>query len=494
MFSELFRNDASLVLLTDQYQLTMAYGYWKSGLAERRAEFHMFYRRNPFEGGFVVSAGLGTLIEYLDRWHFSDGDLNYLSTLTDRTGQPLFEPGFLEYLGKLRLECDVTAVPEGTVVFPNEPLIRVQGPILQAQILETPLLNTLNFQSLIATKAARVSLAADGGSVVDFGLRRAQGLGALAASRASYVGGASGTSNVLAGKLLGIPVVGTHAHSWVMAFDDEREAFAAYARALPENCVFLVDTYGSISGINNAISVARELREHGVEFIGIRLDSGDLAYFSKRARAMLDEAGFTRAKVMASNELDEYVITSLKQQGARIDAWGVGTKLVTAYDDPALSGVYKLTAIQRPGGDWQYKLKLSEQKSKMSIPGLLQVHRYFDDQDMMIADAIAIDDEPADAIERIVDPNDNLRRKRLHRAHRCEPLLMPLYRAGQRLAEAAPLSAVRDRVQDQLGHLDASHKRFDLPHIYPVGLSPRLNDIRDEMIQRERDRLNDNGV
>ncbi len=494
MFSELFRSDPSLALLTDQYQLTMAYGYWKSGLADRRAEFHMFYRRNPFEGGFVVSAGLGTLMEYLDQWGFSDGDLAYLATLTDRTGKPLFEPAFLDYLGGLRLNCDITAVAEGTVVFPNEPLVRVQGPILLAQILETPLLNTLNFQSLIATKAARVGLAADGGSVVDFGLRRAQGLGALAASRASYVGGASGTSNVLAGKLLGIPVVGTHAHSWVMAFDDEREAFAAYARALPENCVFLVDTYGSISGIHNAISVARELRERGTEIIGVRLDSGDLAYFSKRARAMLDEAGFTEAKVMASNELDEYVITSLKQQGARIDAWGVGTKLVTAYDDPALSGVYKLTAIEGADGQWQYKLKLSDQKSKMSIPGLLQVYRYFDDQDLMIADAIAIEDEPVTAIDRIIDPNDNLRRKRLHQARRCEPLLAPLYRAGRRLAEPPSLQAVRDRVQAQLAHLDASHKRFDLPHIYPVGLSPHLNDIRDGMIQRERGRLNDNGV
>lgn len=493
MLNPQFRSDPSLALLTDQYQLTMAYGYWKNGLAERHAEFHMFYRKNPFDGGFVVMAGLGTLIESLADFGFSSGDLEYLATLTDRGGHRLFEPAFLDYLGELRFTCDVHAVPEGSIVFPNEPLLRVQGPILQAQVLETLLLNTLNFQSLIATKATRLCHAAQGDPVVDFGLRRAQGLGGVAASRAAYIGGVAGTSNVLAGKLYGIPVVGTHAHSWVMTFDDERESFAAYARALPDNCVFLVDTYGSINGVRNAIAVGRELREQGHEMIGIRLDSGDLAYFSKRARAMLDEAGFPDAKVVASNELDEYVITSLKLQGAKIDMWGVGTKLVTAYDDPALTGVYKLTAIRDGRGEWQYKLKLSDQKSKMSIPGLLQVYRHYHEAGRMMADVIADHDEPPEAIDQIVDPNDNLRRKRLGRSVRFEPLLQPLYRAGELLTDPPGLERIRERLSDQLGMLDDSHKRFEYPHIYPVGLSPRLNDLRDDMIQRERDRLNDNG-
>lgn len=493
MLSDLFQRDPSLTLLTDQYQLTMAYGYWKNGMAERPAEFHMFYRSNPFKGGFVVMAGMGTLLEYLQSFRFSAGDLAYLETLTDREGNRLFESAFLDYLGAVRFGCDVHAVPEGTIVFPNEPLVRVQGPILQAQILETLLLNTVNFQSLVATKTARICHAAQGDPVVDFGLRRAQGLGGLAAARAAYIGGATGTSNVLAGKLFGIPVVGTHAHSWIMSFPEEREAFAAYAQALPGNCVFLVDTYGSINGVRNAIAVGRQLREQGHEMTGIRLDSGDLAYFSKQARQMLDDAGFPDAKVVASNELDEYVITSLKLQGARIDLWGVGTKLVTAYDDPALTGVYKLTAIQDQRGEWQYKLKLSDTRSKTSIPGLLQVYRHYHEEGRMMADVIAEHTEVPEAIDHIVDPNDNLRRKRLGRSVHFEPLLQPIYQDGRLQIDSPNLEQTRSRLQEQLTMLDDSHKRFEYPHIYPVGLSPKLNRLRDRMIERERERLNDNG-
>lgn len=489
MFNALLRDDPSLSLLTDQYQLTMAYAYWKNGMAEREAEFHMFYRKNPFEGGFVIFAGLGTLIEFLQAFSFSAQDLDYLASLQDRTGKRMFEQGFLDYLKNMRFACDVYAAAEGSVVFPNEPLVRVQGPIMQTQIIETLLLNTLNFQTLIATKAARLCIAAKGDSVVDFGLRRAQGLGALAASRACYIGGCSGTSNVLAGKLFAIPVVGTHAHSWVMAFEEERQAFAAYARALPDNCVFLVDTYGTISGVRNAIQIALELRQQGHELIGVRLDSGDLAYFSKHARAMLDEAGLHDALVMASNELDEYVITSLKNQGAEINAWGVGTKLVTAYDDPALSGVYKLAAIRDSGGAWRYKLKLSEQKSKMSIPGRLQVHRFYSENGKMAADAIADVDENVSAIQMIIDPNDNLHQKNLGPLRYGEILLAPVFKQGRLLDTPATLGQVRRRVQDQLSCLDNSHKRFEFPHLYPVGLSAHLNQLRDDMIQRERDRL-----
>jgi nicotinate phosphoribosyltransferase len=491
MLTRVFQQDPSTMLLTDQYQLTMAYAYWKNGMAEREAEFQMYYRKNPFNGGFVILAGIEDLIEHLQNFRFSTADLDYLATLKNRTGSTLFEQEFLGYLENLRFECDVWAIQEGTLVFPNEPLVRVRGPILQAQLIETPLLNTLNFQSLIATKAARVCIAAQGDPVMDFGLRRAQGMnGGLAASRACYVGGCVGTSNVLAGKLMGIPVVGTHAHSWVMAFPEEQQAFRAFAAAMPDNCVFLVDTYGSVNGIRNAIEVALELREQGHQLIGVRLDSGDLAYFSKRARAMLDAAGLQEAAVVASSELDEYVITSLKNQGAQIGVWGVGTKLVTAHDDPALGGVYKLSAIRNDEGQWDYKLKLSEQKAKMSIPGVLQVYRYFDRDGKMMADGIMEVQESADQIERIIDPHDNLNRKKLNDAVRSEALLQPLFRHGQLTIEAPSLDSIRQHVKQQLALLDESHKRFEYPHIYPVGLSPTLNQIRDTLIQRERERLN----
>ena len=487
------QQDPSTILLTDQYQLTMAYAYWKNGMAEREAEFQMFYRKNPFNGGFVILSGIDDLIEQVQNFRFSRGDLDYLATLRDRAGNPMFAAEFIKYLETLRFECDIYAIPEGTVVFPNETLARVRGPVLQAQLLETSLLNTLNFQSLIATKAARVCIAAQGDPVMDFGLRRAQGMnGAIAASRACYVGGCVGTSNVLAGKLMGIPVVGTHAHSWVMAFEEEQQAFQAFAEAMPDNCVFLVDTYGSINGVRNAIKVGRELRENGHELLGIRLDSGDLAYFSKRAREMLDEAGMQNAAVVASSELDEYVITSLKNQGAKISVWGVGTKLITAYDDPALAGVYKLSAIRNDKNEWIYKLKLSEQKAKMSIPGVLQVHRYFDEDNKMIADGIMEVDENPNQVKRIIDPQDNLNRKKLSAAVRSEPLLQPLFEKGRLLTEPPKLEKIRRRVQEQLNMLDESHKRFEYPHIYPVGLSPKLNQIRDTMIQHERERLNGN--
>ena len=492
MVTTSFREDPSLALATDQYELTMAYAFWKNGMADRDAVFHMSYRKNPFQGGYVVWAGLGVLIDLLEQFRFSQTDLDYLATLKDRTGATLFDEAFLRALEAMRFSCDIDAVPEGTIVFPNEPLLRVRGPIMQAQLLESFLLNTVNFQSLVATKAARICLAAHGDRVVDFGLRRAQGLnGALSASRACFIGGCVGTSNVLAGKLMNIPVLGTHAHSWVMAFDDERHAFEAFADAMPNNCVFLVDTYGTINGVRNAIAVAEKLRATGHEAIGVRLDSGDLAYFSKRARQMLDEAGFPDALIMASNELDEYVITSLKLQGAQINSWGVGTKLITAHEEPALSGVYKLTALKTPNGDWQYKLKLSEQKSKMSIPGILNVYRYYDSDGKMAADAITDSGEKADAVNMIIDPDDNIHRKKLSRIAKSESLLAPLFTQGQLTLEPPTLEQIRNRVQAGLAILDESHKRFEFPHIYPVGLSPQLNQIRDEMIYKERERLND---
>ena len=311
-----FSSTSGTALLTDLYQLTMAYGYWRSGTAEKEAVFHLSFRKNPFKGGFTLACGLADAMDYLQRLRFDESDLDYLATLEGRDGKPLFKRAFLDYLRAFEFRCDVDAVPEGSAVFPHEPLVRVQGPILQAQLVETGLLYFINFQSLIATKAARVCLAARGDPVIEFGLRRAQGAdGAVAACRAAYIGGCAGTSNVLAGKSLGIPVLGTHAHSWVMSFDSELDAFSAYAQAMPNNCIFLVDTYNSLDGVRHAVEVGKNLRREGHELGGIRLDSGDLAYLSIEARKILDGAGFAKAVIVASNDLDEHIITSLKDQG-----------------------------------------------------------------------------------------------------------------------------------------------------------------------------------
>src|SRR3954470_14085901 len=304
----------SLALLTDLYQLTMACGYWKAGHSEREAVFHLTYRRPPFGGGYAIAAGIAPALEYLKRFHFTADDLAYLATLRDSEDKPLFPPAFLTYLGDLKFTCSVDAIPEGSLVFPHEPIVRVRGPILQAQLVETPLLTLVNFQSLIATKASRIVQAARGQNVLEFGLRRAQGIdGGIGASRAAYIGGVSATSNVLAGKLLGIPVRGTHAHSWVMFHGDEISAFRAYADALPGNCTFLVDTYDTLDGVRNAITVGTELRARGHELAGIRLDSGDLAHLSIEARRLLDAAGFGKAAIVASNDLDEHLIGSLHE-------------------------------------------------------------------------------------------------------------------------------------------------------------------------------------
>src|ERR1051325_1916397 len=307
-------------LLTDLYQLTMSYGYWKSGRADQEAVFHLLFRKQPFNGGFTLACGLADAVQYLRRFRLAKSDLDYLKSLKGNDGKRLFEPAFLKYLGGLKLRLDVDAIPEGTVVFPQEPLVKVRGSILQAQLVETALLNLLNFQSLIATKAARVCLAAQVDPVIEFGLRRAQGIdGALTASRAAYIGGCRGTSNVLAGKVFGIPVKGTHAHSWVMSFENELDSFDAYANALPNNCIFLVDTYNTLKGVRHAIEAGKQLRRRGHKLAGIRLDSGDLAYLSIEARKMLDAAGFKHATIVASNDLNEHLNASLKQQGAAID-------------------------------------------------------------------------------------------------------------------------------------------------------------------------------
>ena len=473
-------------LLTDLYQLTMAYGYWKSGRAERAAVFHLFFRKAPFQSGFTIAAGLAMAVDFLKAYHFTEADLEFLATLAGNDGQPLFAAGFLEYLRALRFTCDVAAVPEGTVVFPHEPLLRIQGPILQCQLFETALLNLVNFQSLIATKAARVCLAARDEPVMEFGLRRAQGVdGALAASRAAHIGGCAATSNVLAGKMFGIPVRGTHAHSWVMSFDDEREAFLAYAQAMPNNCVFLVDTYDTLTGVRHAAETGRWLRERGHELAGIRLDSGDLAWLSIEARKILDAAGFPQAEIVASNDLDENIITSLKEQGARINVWGVGTKMITAYDQPALGGVYKLGAIRGDDGRWAYKLKLSEQAAKISNPGIQQVRRFRSGNEF-IGDGIFDLETGVTGPFTIVDPLDATRRKHLAPDTAFEDLLVPIFQAGQLVYQAPALADIRRRVQAQLDLFHPGVKRFVNPHAYPVGLELSLHDLKQQLILHAR--------
>lgn len=477
----------SLSLLTDLYQLTMSYGYWKAGKADQEAVFNLFFRDNPFKGGYTVACGLEYVIDYIENFRFTDKDLAYLSEMKGNDGAPLFEQDFISMLGSMTFECDIEAVPEGTPVFPHEPLIRVKGPIYQCQLLETPLLNIVNFQSLIATKASRIKSAAKGDLVLEFGLRRAQGIdGALAASRAAFIGGCDSTSNVLAGKLFDIPVSGTHAHSWVMSFENEKEAFETYADAMPNNVVFLVDTYDTIEGIKTAIEVGRVIAAKGRKFYGIRLDSGDLAYFSSVGRKMLDEAGFQETKIVASNDLDEHLITSLKNQDAKIDVWGVGTKLVTAFDQPALGAVYKLSAIKNESGQWQHKLKLSEQAFKINNPGIQQVKR-FSRNGKYIGDMIYDMDLDDRKSYRMIDPTDQTRRKTFHlEKEQVRDLLVPVFIKGKKQYKHHDIHDIKAYCEGEMNRMDASVKRFEYPHKYPVGLEEGLFGLKNDLILKLR--------
>jgi len=478
--------DTSLSLLTDLYQLTMAYGYWKSGKAEQEAVFNLYFRKHPFQGGFTIACGLSSVIDYLNEYRIDEEDLEYIGSLTGSDGKVLFETGFLDYLRTMEFKCSVNAIPEGTVVFPNEPLLRIQGPVLQCQLLETPLLNLINFQSLIATKAARMRLVANEDSLLEFGLRRAQGPdGGMTASRAAYIGGFDATSNVLAGKLYGIPVKGTHAHSWVMSFDDELESFETYARYMPNNVTLLVDTYDSIQGVKNAIIVGNQLRERGYELGGIRLDSGDLAYLSIEARKLLDDAGFQKTNIVASNDLDEYIMDSLKIQGAKINVWGIGTKLVTAYDQPALGGVFKLAAIKNELGNWDYKLKLSEQAIKVSTPGIQQVRR-FKDAKGFISDMIFNIETPLSEKPMMVDPYDFTKTRSFSDTLTYEDLLVPVFVDGELVYSLPTIHETRERVEQQLAHFHKGIKRFVNPHTYPVGLEKELFDMKTDLIVKLR--------
>lgn len=479
-------------LLTDLYQITMAQGYWKRERATGEVEeacFLMHFRDYPFKGGYAVACGMSQLADMVENYRFTESDIAYLETLEAPGGGKMFDPAFLQYLADLRLTCDIDCVLEGTLVFPYEPIVRVVGPIMQCQLLETALLNIVNFQTLIATKAARVCEAADGRPVAEFGLRRAQGLGGVWASRAAVVGGCASTSNVLAGKLFDIPVSGTHAHSWVMAFPSELEAFRAYAEAFPTNCVLLVDSYDVEQGMRNAITVGLEMRERGEKLAAVRIDSGDLAWLAKMARQMLDEAGLTETGIVLSNDLDEYTIESILGEGAPVNSWGVGTKLATAYDQPTLGGVYKISATRVTGArEWTDRLKISETAAKLTMPGVLDVRRYYNENGTIAGDMVFDCERGVEGRELIVDPLDSLRQKNLA-GKRYITLLHPLARDGEVVLGATDRSAMaaRSRVRAELATLDESQKRMLNPHTYPVGLEQGLHERRRDLIAHLRD-------
>jgi nicotinate phosphoribosyltransferase len=476
-------------LTTDLYEVTMACGYWNAGVSDYEAAFHVTFRENPFGGEFTVACGLTTAIDFLSAFHFDETEIDYLASQRGNDGKPLFSAGFLKYLRGLRLTSEIDAIPEGTLAFPNEPLIRVCGPIIQCQLLETALLNILNFESLIATKAARVCLAAENDPVIEFGLRRAQGVdGGLTAARAACVGGCAGTSNLQAGQQFGIPVNGTQAHSWIMFFENESEAFQAYANAMPNNCVFLVDTYNSLDGVHHAIDVARRLRKNGNEMIGVRLDSGDRVALSIETRRMLDKAGFTNAKIVCSGDLDEHIITDMKHHGAKIDMWGVGTKLTTGQPDAALGGIYKLGAVRRPGGQWQYRIKLSDEPAKSSYPGLLQVRRFCQPNGRFVADAIYEIDHAINDHCVVVDLETEEETEIPAEADYSD-LLVPIFRKGQLLYEAPNIEAARERARTQLACAPPEILRLENATRYKIGLERSLHDLRSGLIARAKEQL-----
>ena len=460
----------------------MVYGYWKAGIADREAVFHLNFRKWPFQGGFAIAAGLETAIHFIQSLRFSSDDLKYLETLCDFDGRKLFDAKFIDFLGRFSFTCDVDALEEGSLVFPHEPIIRVKGPIWQAQLMESPLLNLINFQTLIATKSARVCLAANPDPVIEFGMRRAQGIdGAISASRAAYIGGCVATSDVIAGKLFNIPVRGTHAHSWVMAFEEEKLAFETFAKIMPHNCVMLIDTYDSIEGVKKAIEVTRSLK--GFHLAGVRIDSGDLARISIEIRKILDDASLYQTQIMASSELDEYLIRDLKQQGCKIDIWGVGTHLVTGKGQPALDGIYKLSAIQDANGNWQDRLKVSDQTAKTTNPGILQIRRFFDGQfyigDAIYDEKIGIKD-PCIAINQF-DLNDQMQFKGEY-----EDLLKPILKRGELVYYFPTLEEIRSHAIRELQLLPAQMERFLNPQPYFFGLEQNLYQKKLKLIQQFR--------
>lgn len=454
-------------LYTDYYELTMAQGYFLSGRQNEPACFDYFFRDLPFNGGYVVYAGISDLLEILDDFRFYPDELEYLE-------QQGFHESFLEYLSGLKLSLDIESAREGEIVFPLEPVVKVSGSLVETQILETLLLNILNFESLIATKASRMVLAAQGRKVLDFGLRRAQGFGGIQASKAAIIGGIEATSNVYASHTHGIPASGTMAHSWVQSFDDELTAFRKFGEYYPDDCVLLVDTYSTLgSGIPNAIKVAKELEEKGHRLKGIRLDSGDLAYFSRKSRAMLNEAGLDYVKIAVSNQLDERLIKSLLSQNAPIDLFGVGTRLVTGHETPALDGVYKLASVNN-----EPKLKISENIEKVTLPGIKKVIRYFDNEGMFYRDGIMLEDE--DNVESIYHPYYSAKYTDVSKLQ-SESLMQPAVKEGESVMDSRPATESARYAKERLSKLNPEHKRFENPHIYRVGISKKLMQLRDQL-------------
>ncbi len=454
---------------TDYYELTMAQGYFLAGMHERRATFDYFFRKVPFDGGYVVFAGLKELIETIKHLIFSEQEIEYLV----KEG---FSDDFIQYLRNFEFKGNIWSAREGELIFPNEPVLRVEGNLLETQLIETLLLNILNFQSLIATKASRIKYAAGPNcTVLDFGLRRAQGLGGIHATRAAMIGGFDGTSNVYSAQRFSIRAGGTMAHSWIQSFDDELTAFKTYCEHYPDSSHLLVDTYDTLgSGVPNAIKMAKELRKNGHELKGIRLDSGDLAYFSRQARHMLDEAGFPDVKIAASNQLDERVISSLKNQGAPIDIFGVGTRLVTGDNSPALDGVYKLSSV-----NGKPTMKVSENIEKITLPGMKKIYRYLNDDGSFYGDAILMEDESI--LERMHHPTFPAKKSTLN-GRKYEELLTPVITDGEVTFEMPEVSQIVEYKNLRFSKLHSEYKRFDNPHIYKIGISTRLMETRDNLL------------
>ena len=472
----------NLTMLTDLYQLTMMYGYYKSGMRDNAATFDMFYRSKGESTSYAVMAGLEQLIDYFRNLRFNEEDLDYLRSLG------IFDEDFMEELRRFEFHGDVYAVPEGTIVFPNEPLIRVTAPIFEAQLVETALLNIINHQTLIATKASRVAQAAQGDTVMEFGLRRAQGPDAgIYGARAALIGGCKSTSNVLTGEMYSIPIAGTHAHSWVMSFPDELTAFRRYAELFPTSCLLLVDTYDTLrSGVPNAITVFRELREKGHEPVGIRLDSGDLAYLSREARKMLDDAGFPDTIICASGDLDENLIRDLKLQGACINTWGVGTKLITSEDCPSLGGVYKMSAEFIDGREIP-KIKISENPVKITNPGVKKLWRIYDADGMAVADLIALAREEYDTSKplTIYDPINTWKSMTLT-DYTMKELHVQVFEKGKCVYESPSLSEIQKHCAEDMDTFWDQYKRLLNPHRYKVDLSDSLWMLKNSMLQNYR--------
>ena len=465
-------------MMTDLYELTMMYGYFQNGMTDRTAVFDLFFRKTSENSSYAVMAGLEQLIDYVQNLHFDANDIAYLRSLG------LFSEPFLDYLARFRFTGDLYAIEEGTVVFPYEPLVRVTAPIMEAQLLETAMLNIINHQTLIASKAAKVCMAAEGDLVMEFGLRRAQGPDAgIYGARAAIIGGCGATSNVLTGQMYGVPVAGTHAHSWVMSFPDELTAFRTYAKTFPDACLLLVDTYDTLrSGIPNAIRVFDELRAAGHEPMGIRLDSGDLAYLTRQARKMLDEAGYPNARICASGDLDEVLIRDLKTQGACINTWGVGTKMITSEDCPALGGVYKLSA-EIVDGQTIPKIKISENPAKVTNPGVKKIYRIYNPDGMAMADLILLEHETVDPSKPLTlfHPVDTWKRQ-TYENYRLRELLTPIFQAGQLVYASPKLLEIQARCKQELASLWAQYTRQRNPHVYKVDLSYELFHLRHRLL------------